>query len=121
MKPKKTSRKAISQKKCEPCRAMARNGKDGLVSRSPGVGGCAPWKIEISITRKFKIIAIALSAMIIISILLYVLTRPALLCPDTNTRPDKDGCCAGEVYTDMGANGFNCCPPGDGDCFPPIK
>ena len=36
-------------------------------------------------------------------------------------RPDKNGCCTDEVYTDMGNLGFNCCPPGDGDCFPPIK
>ncbi|MBD5391854.1 hypothetical protein HDR66_03555 [bacterium] len=36
------------------------------------------------------------------------------------TSPDKYGCCAGEVYTDMGELGFNCCPD-FGDCFPPIK
>lgn len=33
---------------------------------------------------------------------------------------DENGCCAGEIYTDMGDLGFNCCPA-DGDCFPPIK
>ena len=36
-------------------------------------------------------------------------------------RPDEYGCCTDEVYTDMGDLGFNCCPPGDGDCFPPMK
>ena len=34
--------------------------------------------------------------------------------------PDENGCCAGEIYTDMGEQGFNCCPEGGGDCFPPI-
>ncbi|MBP3545429.1 MAG: hypothetical protein J6J82_03945 [Alphaproteobacteria bacterium] len=37
------------------------------------------------------------------------------------TNPDKNGCCAGEVYTDMGDLGYNCCPESGGDCFPPIK
>ena len=34
--------------------------------------------------------------------------------------PDEHGCCPGETYTDMGDQGFNCCPDGDYDCFPPI-
>ena len=34
--------------------------------------------------------------------------------------PDEYGCCPGETYTDMGEQGFNCCPDGGGDCFPPI-
>lgn len=37
--------------------------------------------------------------------------------------PDINGCCPGEIYTDMGPDmGFNCCPAGDpnGDCFPPM-
>ncbi|MCM1294467.1 MAG: hypothetical protein NC311_02805 [Muribaculaceae bacterium] len=42
-----------------------------------------------------------------------------LSCPD-GTTPDGNGCCGDEVYTDLGENGFNCCPPGNGDCFPPI-
>lgn len=41
-------------------------------------------------------------------------------CTD-GTVPDSNGCCAGEVYTDMGMQGFNCCPEVGGDCFPPIK
>ncbi len=43
-------------------------------------------------------------------------------CAD-GSRPDKHGCCAGEVYTDMGDLGFNCCPGDseDSDCFPPLK
>ena len=42
-----------------------------------------------------------------------------ILCPN-ETSPDKNGCCAGEIYTDMGEQGFNCCPESGGDCFPPI-
>ena len=34
--------------------------------------------------------------------------------------PDQYGCCPGETYTDMGDQGFNCCPDGGGDCFPPL-
>lgn len=43
-----------------------------------------------------------------------------LTCEDGNP-PDENGCCAGETYTDMGEQGFNCCPVAGGDCFPPIK
>lgn len=42
-----------------------------------------------------------------------------LTCED-GTLPDANGCCTGETYTDMGEQGFNCCPEGGGDCFPPI-
>lgn len=38
----------------------------------------------------------------------------------TNCKPDANGCCAGETYTDMGSAGWNCCPNSGGDCFPPI-
>ena len=41
-------------------------------------------------------------------------------CPDGN-RPDKNGCCAGEVYTDAGDGWMVCCPDGNDNCFPPIK
>ncbi len=34
--------------------------------------------------------------------------------------PDKNGCCPGELYTDMGDQGYNCCPEAGGDCFPPL-
>ncbi len=44
---------------------------------------------------------------------------PTITCPD-GTNPDGNGCCTGETYTDMGEQGFNCCPAGGGDCFPPI-
>ncbi len=44
---------------------------------------------------------------------------PALTCLD-GSLPDGNGCCAGEIYTDMGDQGFNCCPETGGDCFPPI-
>lgn len=44
----------------------------------------------------------------------------SLKCPD-GTPTDKHGCCAGEVYTNMGDLGSNCCPESGGDCFPPIK
>ncbi len=40
-------------------------------------------------------------------------------CPD-GTAPDVNGCCTGEVLTDMGDMGFNCCPQAGGDCFPPL-
>ncbi|MDR0803986.1 MAG: hypothetical protein LBO08_02765 [Rickettsiales bacterium] len=50
-----------------------------------------------------------------------VSSAPAqILCPDDGTVPDMNGCCTGETYTDMGDAGFNCCPAGGGDCFPPI-
>jgi hypothetical protein len=42
-----------------------------------------------------------------------------LTCMD-GSMPDANGCCAGEIYTDMGEMGFNCCPEAGGDCFPPI-
>lgn len=35
--------------------------------------------------------------------------------------PDANGCCPGEIYTNMGELGFNCCPSGGGDCFAPYK
>ena len=38
-----------------------------------------------------------------------------------NASPDINGCCPGETYTDMGEQGFNCCPDSGGDCFPPIE
>lgn len=44
---------------------------------------------------------------------------PTITCED-GMAPDANGCCAGETYTDMGEQGFNCCPAGGGDCFPPI-
>lgn len=46
-------------------------------------------------------------------------TTGAIMCPD-GTAPDQYGCCTGEIYTDMGEQGFNCCPETGGDCFPPI-
>ncbi len=33
---------------------------------------------------------------------------------------DSNGCCPGEVYKEVGDQGFNCCPESGGDCFPPI-
>ncbi len=42
------------------------------------------------------------------------------LCND-GSKPDSNGCCPGETYTDLGDLGFNCCPEGDGDCYPPIR
>lgn len=46
-------------------------------------------------------------------------TETVLTCED-GSLPDANGCCAGEIYTDMGEQGFNCCPQSGGDCFPPI-
>ena len=40
---------------------------------------------------------------------------------DGGANPDANGCCPGETYTDMGDQGFNCCPDAGGDCFPPIQ
>ena len=45
---------------------------------------------------------------------------PAVLTCEDGNPPDANGCCAGEIYTDMGEQGFNCCPEAGGDCFPPI-
>lgn len=42
-----------------------------------------------------------------------------LTCDD-GTSPDADGCCTGETFTDMGEDGWNCCPDSGGDCFPPL-
>ncbi|MCQ2562204.1 MAG: hypothetical protein MJ158_01130 [Alphaproteobacteria bacterium] len=42
-----------------------------------------------------------------------------LTCED-GSNPDANGCCTGETYTDMGDQGFNCCPDSGGDCFPPL-
>ncbi len=41
-------------------------------------------------------------------------------CSD-GARPDKNGCCVGEVYTDAGDGWMVCCPDGGDNCFPPIK
>lgn len=46
--------------------------------------------------------------------------QDVLTCEDGNT-PDANGCCPGETYTDMGEDGWNCCPDAGGDCFPPIE
>lgn len=43
------------------------------------------------------------------------------LCVD-GTKPNKFGCCEGELFKDLGNAVFACCPKeGDGECFPPIK
>ena len=41
-------------------------------------------------------------------------------CLDGN-RPDKNGCCTGEIYTDAGDGWMVCCPNGGENCFPPMK
>lgn len=46
-------------------------------------------------------------------------TEQVITC-DGGALPDEYGCCPGEIYTDMGEQGFNCCPEAGGDCFPPI-
>ena len=46
-------------------------------------------------------------------------TENVITCED-GLAPDANGCCTGEIYTDMGEQGFNCCPQSGGDCFPPI-
>ena len=42
------------------------------------------------------------------------------VCED-GTRPDRNGCCADEVYTDAGDGWMVCCPNGGDNCFPPMK
>lgn len=57
------------------------------------------------------------------------LTEENIVTCEDGTPPDINGCCTGETYTDNGPmdpnnpdgpHEFVCCPPGDGDCFPPI-
>ena len=43
-----------------------------------------------------------------------------IMCLD-GTRPDANGCCTGEEYTDLGAGGFACCPEYGDNCYPPMK
>ena len=44
-----------------------------------------------------------------------------ILTCDGGFAPDANGCCPGETFTDMGEDGWNCCPDSGGDCFPPIE
>ena len=48
-------------------------------------------------------------------------TNTSVVTCDGGAAPDMNGCCPGETYTDMGDQGFNCCPDVGGDCFPPIE
>ena len=41
-------------------------------------------------------------------------------CPN-GVKPDKNGCCGDEIYTDAGDGWMVCCPSGGENCFPPIK
>ena len=34
--------------------------------------------------------------------------------------PDKNGCCPGETYIDLGDQGWNCCTANNERCFPPM-
>ena len=47
-------------------------------------------------------------------------TAQSVITCEDGTIPDANGCCTGEIFTDMGDQGFNCCPDTGGDCFPPI-
>lgn len=42
------------------------------------------------------------------------------LCAD-GTKPNKYGCCAGEIFKDMGNSQFACCKKDSDECFPPVK
>jgi hypothetical protein len=71
------------------------------------------------------IIACILTAIITAFATTYVLNNPDMFIHNTITcdggiAPDINGCCPDETYTDMGDQGFNCCPNSGGDCFPPI-
>ena len=35
--------------------------------------------------------------------------------------PDANGCCPGESYVNLGAQGFNCCTANNERCFPPMQ
>ena len=41
------------------------------------------------------------------------------LCAD-GTKPNKYGCCADEIFKDLGNLVFACCPKDGGDCYEPI-
>ncbi|MDW2959003.1 MAG: hypothetical protein R8M37_04345 [Alphaproteobacteria bacterium] len=41
------------------------------------------------------------------------------LCAD-GAKPNRFGCCADEIFKDMGGMVFACCPKSGGDCLPPI-
>lgn len=41
------------------------------------------------------------------------------VCDDGNP-PDMNGCCAGEVFTDLGGGTVACCQEYGGDCYPPM-
>ena len=41
------------------------------------------------------------------------------LCAD-GTKPNKYGCCADEIFKDLGDLVFACCPKDGGDCYEPI-
>lgn len=41
------------------------------------------------------------------------------LCAD-GTKPNKFGCCADEIFKDLGDLVFACCPKDGGDCYEPI-
>lgn len=42
------------------------------------------------------------------------------LCGD-GTKPNKFGCCTGEVFKDLGNTEFACCKKDTDECFPPMK
>lgn len=42
------------------------------------------------------------------------------LCGD-GTKPNKFGCCTGEMFKDLGNNEFGCCKKDTNECFPPMK
>ena len=76
-------------------------------------------------TRKFWIwILVAFLFGCIIGCTIYYLVENwhgfFAVCQDGN-RPDKNGCCVGEVYTDAGDGWMVCCPEGGDNCFPPMK
>ncbi len=42
------------------------------------------------------------------------------LCADGSS-PNRFGCCADEIFKDLGNSVFACCPKVGGDCYPPLK
>lgn len=73
------------------------------------------YKILIACT-----ITAIITAFVTVKVVNWQYSSGEMQCKD-GVNPDVHGCCPGETYTDMGAEGFNCCPDAGGDCFPPIE
>ena len=72
-------------------------------------------------------IACLLTAIVTAFVTAHIVTKQYEISDETeylckgDAKPDSNGCCPGETYTDMDELGFACCPIDGGDCFPPIE